>query len=397
MKSTFVSTLLGAALLAQQVLAHPGQDHAKEVEERNAYLNHPNHKRSLAHCAEKLKARGNDAMMAARRSAMVETLRKKRSISQEKPYLRARDIEEVLNTDHKSNLTGITPDVDPAVLFAGNNSCILTPETTQGPYWVSGELVRQEISEGQDGVPLTLDIQMIDVNTCEPVPQAYLEIWHCNSTGVYSGVTAGGNGNSNDTSNLNTTFMRGVQQSDEIGVVTFDTLVPGHYTGRTNHIHVMSHVNATVLPNSTLSGGAITHVGQLFFDQSLITLVEATEPYNSNTQELTTNAEDDILAGEADGYDPMVEYVLLGDDVSEGIFAWIAFGQDSTAAYNISAAAYLTENGGVANENAGVGGPDGPGGAPPSGAAPSGPAPTGALLTGVVSSAAAISSAAACS
>ena len=139
----------------------------------------------------------------------------------------------------------------------------------------------------------------------------------------------------------------------------------------------MSHVNATVLSNNTISGGAITHVGQMFFDQDLVTLVEATEPYISNTQELTTNAEDSIFAGESDGYDPVVEYVLLGDDVSEGIFAWIAFGQDSTAAYNISAAATLTENGGVANSNSGVGGPGGPpsgSGAPPSGAVPTGTA-----------------------
>lgn len=220
---------------------------------------------------------------------------------------------------------------------------------------------------------MTLDVQIIDVNTCEPVPQAYLEIWACNSTGVYSGVLASGNGNTNDSTNIDATFLRGMQVSDDSGVVTFDTLVPGHYTGRTNHIHVMSHLNATVLPNNTLAGGAITHVGQMFFDQNLVTLVEATEPYASNTQELTTNAEDSIFSGEADGYDPVVEYVLLGDDVSEGIFAWIAFGMDATSAYNITAAAYWTENGGVANEDAGSGMG---GGAPPSGAP--GSAPTGA-------------------
>lgn len=142
----------------------------------------------------------------------------------------------------------------------------------------------------------------------------------------------------------------------------------------------MSHLNATVNANNTLSGGAITHVGQIFFDQDLVTLVEATEPYASNTQELTTNAEDTIFSGEADGYDPVVEYVLLGDDVSEGIFAWIAFGMDSSSAYNITAAAYWTENGGVVNENAGEGMGGGPpsGGSPPSGAPPTGTAvPTG--------------------
>ena len=186
---------------------------------------------------------------------------------------------------------------------------------------------------------------------------------------------ASGNGDTSDEGNLDNTFMRGVQASDASGVVTFDTLVPGHYTGRTNHIHVMSHLNATLNSNNTLSGGAITHVGQMFFDQDLVTLVEATEPYASNTQELTTNAEDSIFEGESDGYDPVVEYVLLGDDVSEGVFAWIAFGMDSGAAYNITAAAYWTEDGGVENEDAGSGMG---GGAPPSGAMPTGAAPTGA-------------------
>lgn len=80
---------------------------------------------------------------------------------------------------------------------------------------------------------MTLDIQIIDVNTCEPVPQAYLEMWHCNATGVYSGVVAQGNGvGEDDESNLQNTALRGIQQSDENGVVVFQTIFPGHYTGR---------------------------------------------------------------------------------------------------------------------------------------------------------------------
>ncbi|KAF2467084.1 aromatic compound dioxygenase [Lindgomyces ingoldianus] len=383
MKSAVVSALIGAAILSQQVLAHPGHNHAKENEQRSAYLNNPNTKRSLAHCAEKLKARGNDIAMAARRSAIAQNLRKKRSISTEKSYLRARDFDEVLATDHHSNMTGITADTDPSVLFSGNSSCILSPETTQGPYWVSGELVREDITEDQEGVPLTLDIQIIDTNTCEPVPQSMLEIWHCNSTGVYSGVSASGNGNG-AASNLNTTFLRGIQPSDTQGVVKFDTLFPGHYTGRATHIHVLAHMNATMLPNNTISGGSISHVGQVFFDQSLITQVEATTPYVNNAQELTTNADDSIMSGEAADVDPVAEYVFLGDDVSSGIFAWIAFGMDTTAVYNVSAAAVLTSNGGVANNNTGMGGPGGmPSGGPPPGAIPSGTAlPTGTAAAG---------------
>ena len=133
-----------------------------------------------------------------------------------------------MNTDHHSNLTVTPGTASPDILFTGNASCTLTPETTEGPYWVAGELVRENIVEDQAGVPLTLDIQVVDVNTCEVVPQAYTEIWHCNSTGVYGGVVQGGNGNQADLSNINNTMLRGVQLTDDDGVVAFETLFPGH-------------------------------------------------------------------------------------------------------------------------------------------------------------------------
>ncbi|KAF9693759.1 hypothetical protein EKO04_008171 [Ascochyta lentis] len=394
----FISALAGAALLAQQSAAHPGdspEEHAREVAQRNAYLS--THKRSLADCAETLKARGNDLAMAHRRSLEVKKMRAKRAIDQEKNYLRARDLDTVLATSHASNLTGITADTDPSILFTGNNSCILTPEVTQGPYWVQGELIREDITEDQEGVPLHLDIQVIDVNTCEPVPSVYLELWHCNSTGVYSGVVSSGNGDSSDETNLDNTFLRGISQADESGVVQFDTLFPGHYIGRATHIHVMTHtLDANVNDNNTLTGTSVTHVGQMFFDQDLIDTVDTVEPYASNTQQITENSEDYILSQEASDVDPMVEYVLLGDDVSEGIFGWLAFGMDSGALYNVTPAANLYAEGGVTNANfsLGDGGPpagfNGTTGAMPSGA--TGLAVSSTLTTTVSSSVVASSS-----
>ena len=85
MKLAVFSTFLSAALLTQFSVAHPGQsaeEQAQEIAERRAYL--ANNKRSLAHCADALKARGNDVAMHARRSAAVERLRVKRAIAQGK-------------------------------------------------------------------------------------------------------------------------------------------------------------------------------------------------------------------------------------------------------------------------------------------------------------------------
>lgn len=43
-------------------------------------------------------------------------------------------------------------------------------------------MIRSDIVEDQEGVPLYMDIQMIDTTTCEPVPDVYIDYWHCNAT-----------------------------------------------------------------------------------------------------------------------------------------------------------------------------------------------------------------------
>lgn len=144
-------------------------------------------------------------------------------------------------------------------------------------------------------------------------------------------------------------------------MASFDTLFPGHYTGRTTHIHVLVHLNATARDNGTLLDTTASHVGQVFFDQDLIYEVEATGVYVTNTQTLTLNEDDGILAEEAATSDPFVEYVLLGSTVEDGLLGWLAFGIDPTLSKSVNAAATLYETGGVSNP----GGGGGPGGPPP--------------------------------
>lgn len=84
----FITALAGVALFAQQSSAHPGdspEEHAREITQRNAYLS--THKRSLTHCADTLKARGNDIAMAHRRSVEVKKMRAKRAIDQGMPTI----------------------------------------------------------------------------------------------------------------------------------------------------------------------------------------------------------------------------------------------------------------------------------------------------------------------
>ncbi|KZL78375.1 extracellular dioxygenase [Colletotrichum incanum] len=383
----FSSVATGFALLSGAV-AHPGHDLTEEIAERRAFLSTIK-RASLGHCADKLAARGITARNVARRAAQVEQARQKRNIKK-------RDAASVLAASHNQTELGYTLNTDATTLFSGNNSCVLTPEVTQGPYYVSGEYVRRNIIEEQEGVDIVLDYQVIDVETCEPVPNVYLEMWHCNSTGVYSGIVASGNGDSSDESNIDNTWLRGIQPTDEDGVAQFESIFPGHYTSRATHIHLMVHTNATLYANSTL-GNEITasHVGQTFFDQDLISAVEAFAPYNTNTQELTTNADDSILSEETatEGVDPVMEYTLLGDSITDGLFAWMAFGINTTISNSVTPAAFHYAEGGVANSNSG-GGAGGAGGSPPNGTAPGGSPPSGAASSSAATSSAASTEAA---
>lgn len=279
---------------------------------------------------------------------------------------------------HNVTSEGFTLNTPLTDIFDSNSTCALVPETTIGPYFVAGEFIRTDVTEGTGGVAVHLDIQFVDIATCGAVPNMLVDIWHCNATGVYSGVSSQGQGG------LNSTFLRGVQPTDSDGVSEFDTIFPGHYTGRATHIHILSSENATILSNKTYTGGKANHIGQIFFDQTLIDAVELLAPYTTNTQVLTTNAEDMIAAGEATAdYDPFADYVMLGDSPEDGILAFITVGIDTTANYTAenTPAAHYYAGGGVSTGNSvgGPGGGGGPGG--PGGNSTGGPSSTGAVTT----------------
>lgn len=216
-----------AALALIGVSAHPGHDIAEEAAERAEFFKLK--PRTIRDCASHLDRRGVTLRGIQRRQNLASALRAERGLTSQ-PILGRRDFSDY-DFSHKSSNSSITLDTNENSLFADNSSCTLQSEVTQGPYYVDGELIRQNVTEGQEGIPLYLDIQIIDTSSCEPVSNVYMDLWHCNSTGVYSGVVANGNGDSNDTSNLNNTALRGIQQTDTDGLVQFQTLFPGHYDG----------------------------------------------------------------------------------------------------------------------------------------------------------------------
>ncbi|KAL4933693.1 intradiol ring-cleavage dioxygenase [Aspergillus undulatus] len=356
---------LAAIASAGLTLAHPGAHEPSSFTDMSKRSFLHNARSTLDKCADKLEARGVNARAEARRAALLEKHRK-RYIS-----IDARDTDKVVNTSHHSNLH-VTANTPADELFSENPVCILAPEGEIGPFWVKGELIRYDISDGEAGIPIYLDGQFIDINTCEPIQDLYWDVWNCNATGVYSGVQSSMNGNGDDDSNLDKTFLRGIAKTDADGVAGFKTVFPGHYSGRSTHVHVVAHLGATVLPNNTLTGGYVPHIGQLFFDQELVNEIEATYPYNTNTVDITQNADDHVVIVETEDSDsdPFFQYALIGDSVEDGLVAWVTLGVNVSASHDssVSYAATLTSNGGVSNDNAAGGGgqlPSGSG-APPS-------------------------------
>jgi len=160
----------------------------------------------------------------------------------------------------------------PAAVASGAVSCVLTPEMTEGPYYIPDEAVRRTITEGLPGVPLALRLTVVSASTCKPVGGAKVDVWHASALGVYSGVQ----GNTG-------TFMRGVQPTNARGVALFETVYPGWYTGRAVHIHVKVHL-----------GGNVVHTGQLFFPDTLTDRVYRRSPYRTRPARDTRNATDAI-------------------------------------------------------------------------------------------------------
>lgn len=164
----------------------------------------------------------------------------------------------------------------PAAVASGLVTCVLTPEMTEGPYYLDGDKVRRDIREGRPGTRLDLATTVVDVSTCKPINGALVDIWHCDAGGTYSGFAQEGTDGK--------TFMRGIQRTNRSGLATFVTVYPGWYSGRTVHIHVQVSL-----------GGNVLHTGQLFFPEALTDAVYKRAPYRSRPGRDTRNATDSIF------------------------------------------------------------------------------------------------------
>lgn len=194
--------------------------------------------------------------------------------------------------------------------------------------------MRHDLREDQGGLDFYLDMGVIDIETCEPLVGTALTIWNCNATGSYSSFT----GIDPDTAELldgwtkrtdgttdDETFLRGIQVTDDNGVVEFFTKFPGYYITRTTHIHVTAQTN--IANGTSYSASKVQHIGQLFFEEDLLNKVYALSPYSEHLATLnrTTNSEDSLFSdASSDGYSAIISISQLTDNIEDGLVGYVS-------------------------------------------------------------------------
>ena len=165
------------------------------------------------------------------------------------------------------------------------------PDETGGPYPGDGSngvdvlddsgIVRRDIrsSFGSDsttaeGVALTVRLTVRDASSGDAKKGAAVYLWHCDRDGNYSLYA-------DDLQDVN--YLRGVQQADSDGTVTFTTIYPAAYAGRWPHIHFEVYSS---VKNAT-SDGPIVKTSQIALPKEACTAVYATSGYEQSVQNLS--------------------------------------------------------------------------------------------------------------
>jgi protocatechuate 3,4-dioxygenase beta subunit len=180
------------------------------------------------------------------------------------------------------------------------------PEETGGPFPGDGSngpnvltesgVVRSDITKSfgdasgvAEGVPTTVELMLLDVaKGGTPLAGAAVYAWHCTNDGQYSLY-------GQDVMNEN--FLRGVQESDADGKLTFKTIFPAAYDGRWPHIHFEVYPSL----DEATSAGSKLKTSQLALPKEACDLVYATAGYEQSVQNLAqTSLDSDMVF--SDGY-----------------------------------------------------------------------------------------------
>jgi protocatechuate 3,4-dioxygenase beta subunit len=161
-----------------------------------------------------------------------------------------------------------------------------------------------------DGVALTLRLTVVDAAADTAMAGAAVYAWHCDREGRYSLYSEGA---------ADQNYLRGVQEADGSGVLTFTTIFPAAYSGRWPHVHFEVYPN---LAEATKAGSKIV-TSQLALPEDVCREVYATAGYETSVRTMgqISLQRDGVFR---DGVDRQLATVT--GDVSSGLVAALAIG-----------------------------------------------------------------------
>jgi len=217
---------------------------------------------------------------------------------------------------------GADTTIDTGTGASSNSSCSRIPSETAGPFPGDGSnganvlnqtgVVRSDIrssfaglSGSAAGVPLSIRLTLVSASTCAVLAGRAVYLWHCDALGRYSLYTSGV---------TNQNYLRGVQEADANGVVTFTSIYPGCYSGRWPHIHF--EVYPTLASSTSVSNKIAT--SQIALPKAANDLVYAQSGYGSSASNASqiTLASDGVFSDGAS-----LELATVTGSVSSGFVA----------------------------------------------------------------------------
>lgn len=205
-------------------------------------------------------------------------------------------------------------------------SCDTIPEETAGPYPGDGSnganalnlsgIVRSDIRSSlgtatgvAEGVPLTVKLTLVSSKgSCAPLAGYAIYLWHCDRDGNYSLYTV-----------PSENYLRGVQETDSSGTVTFTSIFPACYSGRWPHIHFEVYPSLAKATSSTNK----LRTSQLALPEEVCDEVFTTTGYSQSVRNLAqTSLTSDMVFSDGSAQ----QIPTMTGSVSEGYVATLKFG-----------------------------------------------------------------------
>jgi protocatechuate 3,4-dioxygenase beta subunit len=121
------------------------------------------------------------------------------------------------------------------------------------------------------GIPLTIALTVRDAATGQALAGKGVHLWHCDRDGNYSLYSQGVE---------NENYLRGVQETDANGTVTFTSIYPACYSGRWPHIHFEIYDSV----DTAITSGPIVKTSQIALPDETNAQVYATAGYEQSVR-----------------------------------------------------------------------------------------------------------------